>query len=301
MFDIVKVLLVISLTQSWLGNIQTSKHRSYRLSQSNHFDLIQQSMSLFENKTLTVCIVVREPFVLFNNIRTPPRFNGSVELLNGYQGMKDLDNYSGIAIEVLKLLSKIFKFKINLVRPADNEFGVLKANKTWSGVVGSLARKQSDIGLTALSITFGRSEVVDFTRAYYVETAAILLAIPEEVQNYSAVIEPFSLSVWLVLLTTIVILILLITIMTKLEEDQRKQHKLAELLKLKIVNKIHLKRNDREENPKLLEDKLRDVQQKLMETTWLDRFYYAITCVLNILLIRGKLILLISYERWFKL
>lgn len=292
MLDLIKLLLIIILIQSWLVNIQTSKHKSYRLSQSYHIDLIQQSMSLFENKTLTICVVVREPFVLFNNIKDLPGFNGSVDLRNNFEDVKDLNNYSGIAIEVLKLLSKIFKFKINLVRPADNEFGVLKANKTWSGVVGSLARKQSDIAATALSITFGRSEVVDFTRAYYVETAAILLPIPEEVQNYSAMIEPFSLSVWLVLLTTVIILILLIAIMTKLEEDQRKQHKLAELLKSKVLNKIHLKSNDEEENPKLLEDKLRNIQQKLMETTWLDRFYYAITCVLNILLVRGKLLLL---------
>lgn len=307
MIDSIKAIFLIMILYNFFKINQTFENKTYILSQSNHFELVQRSIPLFENKTLTVCVVVREPFVLFGNSKAEPELSRSHQL-DDYNPIKDLNSYSGIAIEVLKLLGVIFKFKVNLVRPPDNEFGILKANRSWSGVVGQLARKQADIGVTALSITLGRSEVIDFTRAYYVETAAILLPIPEEVQNYSAMIEPFSTPVWLLLLTTIVILIFLISIMTKLEEDQQKQHKLAVLLEYRARQKslttAARDKND-EENSKVLENDLGRLQEKLMQTTWLDRFYYATTCVLNILLIRGKFLVLIigggSQKRWSKL
>lgn len=278
MLNVELILLFVSslgfiLTGS--GGCRTElKH--YRLSQSDHFEVIRRSIPLFENKTLTVSVLVREPFVYFN--RKASRETGREE-----EASKDLNNYSGVAIEVIKRLSVIFKFKIDIVVPADKEFGVLKGNKTWSGVVGSLVRNQSDVGVTALSITVARSEVVDFTRAYYVETGAILLPIPEEVQNYFAVMEPFSPGVWLCLFIIIILLIVLIAIMTKLEEDQREQHKLSKVLKVELKA-----RKSVSSNSKHLEDKLRNLRENHKASTWLERIYYAITCVLNILLIRGK-------------
>lgn len=285
MFDSIKAFLIlIIISYNLPESSQAFKNGSHKFSQSSHYELVRQSVPLFENKTFTICVVVREPFVLFNDIKAEVQFDRSRRLYE-YNAIKDLNNYSGIAIEVLKLLSVIFKFKIDLVRPSDNEFGILKANKTWSGVVGYLARKQADLGVTALSITFGRSEVIDFTRAYYVETAAILLPIPEEIQNYSAMIEPFSPSVWFILFATVVVLILLITIMTKLEEDQRKQQRLAKLLEYRAKKSCT---SNNKEQTKISNDDLKDLNQSFIRTTWLDRFYYGITCVLNILLIRGE-------------
>lgn len=265
-----------------------SSARKNLLSQSDHLELIRQSMPLFRNKTLTVCVVVREPFVIFNQ----PPLGSSVGALEAAQ--EDVDNYSGVAIEVLKRLVKIFKFRIRIIKPKDNQFGVLTADRGWTGLMGSLARNESDVGVTALSITVNRAQVVDFTRAYYVETAAILLRIPEEVQNYFAIFEPFSLGVWITLMATIIILIALITIMTRLEDEQSRRQHLRKVLdnigsadestgqtsaavateqfqrKLVALNRENSRRRDE------------------YGSTWLDRFYYASSCVLNILLIRGE-------------
>lgn len=213
-------------------------HRN-KLSQTNHLEVIRKSVPLLENKTLTVCVVVREPFVIFND------FNRTLN-------ESDIDNYSGIAIEVVKRLSFIFKFTIKIIRPADNQFGV-RLNDRWTGLMGTLVEGQSDIGLTALSITVGRAQVIDFTRAYYVETAGIMLRIPEEMKNYSAIFDPFALDSWLLLLTTMILLIIFITIMMKLEQEG--DH---------------------------------STPDAAPETGWLKLFYYAVTCVVNILLIRGR-------------
>jgi hypothetical protein len=141
---------------------------------------------------------------------------------------------------------------------------------------------------------------VDFSRAYYVETAAILIRIPEEIQNYLAIFEPFSRAVWLLLFLTILTLILLISVMSKLEDSQRKHekmHKLAKFLRSSSVQSIDgglslaQKMSERRFSVGLnhrLDELVRVKQMHEYGDSWTERFYYAVTCVINILLIRGK-------------
>lgn len=239
------LLLLPSSSLSYLldhevGDLVKSNQQVHRnkLSLTNHLEVIRKSAPLLKNKTLTVCVIVREPFVIFNGV-------------NSTSSESDINNYSGIAIEVVKRLSFIFKFSIRIIKPADNQFGILVDGR-WTGLIGSLVNREADIGLTALSITVGRAQVIDFTRAYYVETAGIMLRIPEELKNYSAIFDPFALDSWILLLTTVVLLVVFVTIMTRLEESEQDSFSIA------------------------------------YGTNWLERFYYAVTCVINIFLIRGE-------------
>lgn len=337
----------------WLAEAEPSKQddgqriKQLKWLQSDRRAVIRRSMSLFANATLTVGVVVREPFVLYNepfqlNNTTTTSTTASTHQAKNNSRL-NLENYSGIAIEVIKLMAEIFKFKIKLMLPEDGQFGVLVPEKGWSGLVGSIVRGECDVGLTALSITLKRAEVIDFTRAYYVETATILLPIVGEVQNYFAVFEPFSTGAWLLLLATILILVALITIMTKLEEtqqdEQTRAHQLSRLLERRQTIAVvggggptstgevsplagselsggHLKESGRngqhsgqqalgrraggekrQQSPdssellrgKLAGDRLKAANSHAIGPTWLERFYYAVSCVLNILLIRGKL------------
>lgn len=276
-----------SYGDSFVSMAEGASFKGSWMSQSDHLELIRKSVALFKNKTLVICVVVREPFVIFNK---PEHVDDEhLEL-----AMAQIDNYSGIAIEVVKRLSNVFRFNVRVVRPKDRQFGVLTQDKRWTGLMGSLVNGEADIGVTALSITVGRAEVIDFTRAYYVETAAILMRTPGEVQNYLAIFEPFSTPVWFLLLATIVTLIILITIMTKLEEDQRQQHRLHKLATF-LADHQHERgksslvgsRYSRQLEHKL--EALREAQEEQeFGSTWHERFYYATSCVLNILLIRGK-------------
>lgn len=194
-------------------------------SQAAHLKLIRNSIPKFENKTLKIVVVVREPFVSYTEPTRSISESGPLAPLN------DLDNYSGVAIEVVRRLANVFKFNVIVTRTMDNQFGVQGMDGRWTGLVGSLVRNESDMGVTALSITASRGEFVDFTRAYYVETASILLRTPDEVQNFFVVFEPFSTAVWLLLIAFIFMLIFLLIIMTKLEDSQRERHKLHKLAK----------------------------------------------------------------------
>jgi biopolymer transport protein ExbB/TolQ len=147
------------------------------------------------------------------------------------------------------------------------------------------------------------AQYVDFSRAYYVETAAILIRTPEEIQNYLAIFEPFSFASWLCLFVSIVTLILLISVMTKLEDNQRKHEKLHKLVK--FLRSASIASSDGGGAAALAAGKLDErrfsarLEHRLAELarakqvneygqSWLERFYYAVTCVMNILLIRGK-------------
>ena len=45
----------------------------------------------------------------------------------------------------------------------DSEWGTLKANGSWSGVVGMLQRREVDVSVTDLSVTEARSAVIDYS------------------------------------------------------------------------------------------------------------------------------------------
>lgn len=256
------------------------------LSRTDHLELIRRSVPMFANRTLVASLVVREPFVIYNEPE---------ELKNASVGEKllaesDIENYSGVAIEVVKRFGSIFKLKIRCKRPRDNQFGVFSISRNeWTGLMGDLVRREADIAVTALSITLSRARVIDYTRAYYVETVAILLPRPEEVENYFAIFEPFSASLWLVLLGTIMLLIILVTIMTKLEDKQLEQEERANALQVGLVRLA----SDGQQQIGLSQELQLKAHnshpyEQAFGSSWLDRFYYAVTCVINILLIRGE-------------
>lgn len=134
---------------------ETAGRHKNLLSQSDHLDSIRRSLPQFKNKTLIVSIVVREPFVIFNE----PHGWAAMSARQREIAVKDLDNYGGVAIEVMKRLKAIFRFNTVLTRPADNQFGIyLPETKSWSGIMGQLVRREADVGVTALSITLSRGE-----------------------------------------------------------------------------------------------------------------------------------------------
>lgn len=293
-----------------------------RSSRTDLVKKVRESIPKFENKTLVVCILVREPFVSY---RPPPEIlmseefvalNGSTLVASGdlsairhaeklaeklnRQAMADLNNYHGIAMEVVKRLSFVFRFKVRVTRTKDNQFGTMRRNGSWSGIVGALVNKDADLGVTALSITAKRAAFVDFTQAYYVETTSMVLRIPEQVQNFFVIIEPFSSLVWFALMAAILCLIGLIALMTRLEDSQRQRHKLHKLAKLireRQGTRTSLSLNDQLAShyfARMFERQLTALKEAQrggeFGSTWTDRLYYSTACVLNILLNKGQLL-----------
>lgn len=248
------LLFCMGLVLMSVAEIATSRRAEegqWRKSRNwDHLHLVESSKAEFANQTLVVCVIVREPFVIYNapivedvapfgqgvaiNLSPKLATPGTGKETSRLDPKGQLENYSGIAIEVTKRLVDIFKFKVRVIGPRDGQFGIQGAGGRWTGLLGSLVRNECQLGVTALSITSKRADVVDFTRAYYVETSSILLRSPDEIQNFLVIFEPFSTPVWFSLLATILILILMVAIMTKLEDQQRIQQLVARSMKAKL-------------------------------------------------------------------
>ena len=59
----------------------------------------------------------------------------------------DLQFYGGIFAEVFKELARSLNFSFTVTKPSDGEWGSLKDDGTWSGMVGQLQTKQVDFGM----------------------------------------------------------------------------------------------------------------------------------------------------------
>ncbi|CAB0034839.1 unnamed protein product [Trichogramma brassicae] len=81
--------------------------------------------------------------------------------------------WDGYCIELIQTLANMMDFDYDLVVPDDGEFGQ-KVNGVWNGLVGDLAKGQTDIAVAALTMTSEREEVIDFVAPYF-EQSGILI------------------------------------------------------------------------------------------------------------------------------
>ncbi|ETN68622.1 hypothetical protein NECAME_15719 [Necator americanus] len=73
----------------------------------------------------------------------------------------------------------------------------------WNGIIGVLQRHEADVSVSAVTITYSRVEVVDFTLPFMHLGISILLARTKEDSEKSSLftfLEPLSLPVWLSLI-----------------------------------------------------------------------------------------------------
>ena len=54
--------------------------------------------------------------------------------------------HNGMFVEVFKELSDLLNFTYTVTTPPDGQWGALKEDGTWSGMVGQLETKKVDIG-----------------------------------------------------------------------------------------------------------------------------------------------------------
>ena len=74
-----------------------------------------------------------------------------------YVGLSSNDNGEiilerGIFVDVFKELSRLLNFSYTTIVPSDGEWGVLKDDGTWSGMVGQLHNKSVDFGMLLLGL-----------------------------------------------------------------------------------------------------------------------------------------------------
>ncbi|ULU05446.1 hypothetical protein L3Y34_017843 [Caenorhabditis briggsae] len=113
------------------------------------------------------------------------------------------NKYEGFCIDLLNEMTKVLKFNYTIIEVQDGTYGIEDDSGRWNGIIGALQRHEADLSLSAVTITYSRAEVVDFTLPFMHLGISILLARTSEETDKGSLwtfLEPLSLTVWISLL-----------------------------------------------------------------------------------------------------
>lgn len=85
-----------------------------------------------------------------------------------------------------------------------NTRGVLLPNGTWTGAIGMVRRGEADLGVFPFIMSEELSKAVDFSYPYRVDVLTFAIRKSEKESGLSAILHPFNVKVWIVLLTSMI-------------------------------------------------------------------------------------------------
>ncbi|VDK19511.1 unnamed protein product [Anisakis simplex] len=113
--------------------------------------------------------------------------------------------YEGFCIDLLIEMSRILKFDFKIIEVLDGTYGIEDETGKWNGLIGVLQRREADLSVSAVTITYSRAEVIDFTLPFMHLGISILLAkstdLPEKSDLFTF-LQPLSFSVWMSLMVS---------------------------------------------------------------------------------------------------
>lgn len=119
--------------------------------------------------------------------------------------MKDQETgeWSGYCIDLINDIKEILGFEYEIHEAPDNEFGTMKEDATWNGMIKELIEKRADIALGTLSVMAERENVVDFTVPYYdLVGISILMRKPKPPTSLFKFLTVLEDDVWLCILAS---------------------------------------------------------------------------------------------------
>ncbi|XP_053649849.2 probable glutamate receptor [Cherax quadricarinatus] len=108
--------------------------------------------------------------------------------------------------QLLDALAASLNFTYSVV-PGDGYWGAPQENGSWNGMIGTVLRKQADLGLGPFGMSYTRSEVVDFTIPVFLEMLHVLVSRPLPMPDPWGFLAPFTWYVWVALLVALLAII----------------------------------------------------------------------------------------------
>ncbi|GIY63255.1 glutamate receptor ionotropic, delta-2 [Caerostris darwini] len=111
----------------------------------------------------------------------------------------------GVEANFIKVLSKLLGFQYQIMIPEDGEWGQLKEDGNWTGIIGLVHSNKADIAIGHLTITPSRVSGVDFL-PYTVEENSFATKLPHHKPRASFYLLPFQIDVWISIICIILIM-----------------------------------------------------------------------------------------------
>lgn len=105
-----------------------------------------------------------------------------------------------------KILSETLGFSYQLLSPRDGKIGTPLGNGSWTGLMGMVQRKEADLAVSAIAISWLGSRVVSFSYPFQISKYSFATRMPEYEPKPTAFLSPFSRDVWFLNLATFIIM-----------------------------------------------------------------------------------------------
>ncbi|KAK9303879.1 hypothetical protein QLX08_004603 [Tetragonisca angustula] len=161
-----------------------------------------------------------KPAKRFFRIGTTPSVPWTVPKLDADGNvMKDVngkDLWTGYCVDFVQKLSEEMDFDYDLVIPTDRQFGKKLPNGQWDGLIGDLAKGETDMVVASLTMTSEREEVIDFVAPYF-EQSGILIVMRKPVRKPSLFkfMTVLKVEVWLSIVGALTLTGIMIWILDK--------------------------------------------------------------------------------------
>ncbi|KAI9556332.1 hypothetical protein GHT06_018906 [Daphnia sinensis] len=116
-------------------------------------------------------------------------------VLARYDAGGNISYVDGFVPQMISWMAAKYDFTFKYVEPPDGAFGAF-INGSWNGLIGMVVRGEIDIVATALSVTYPRSLVVDYTCAFSDDPISLLIPFPQLESTISGITKPFQYEVW---------------------------------------------------------------------------------------------------------
>ncbi|CAJ0596382.1 unnamed protein product [Cylicocyclus nassatus] len=164
-----------------------------------------------ENKTLKVSVYLEAPFVMQ---REDPK-----------NELDENDKYEGYCIDLLQRIAALCKFNYTIHEVKDKAYGIREENGKWNGMVGELINGEADLAVASLTISYSRSEVIDFTVPYMHLGISILFKKPQKTEtDWFMFLWPLSWEVWLCTFASYVITSVALWLIAKITPFEKLVH-----------------------------------------------------------------------------
>ncbi|CAB4069886.1 unnamed protein product [Lepeophtheirus salmonis] len=117
-----------------------------------------------------------------------------------YVSYKD---YSGFEIDMLNAASHIHNFTYQIQNDPNGFWGSVGPDGKWSGVTAMAQRGQVDMIISTIIQTYSRHLILDMTAAFWYDYLVPASPIPSVIPQYLAIIYPFSMYLWILVLLSV--------------------------------------------------------------------------------------------------
>lgn len=109
---------------------------------------------------------------------------------------------------------KFFDFPFKIFIPPDDEYGISFPDGNWTGLIGMVGRAEVDMAVGSVTLVEDRFQAVNFSYPYLFSDITFITDKLQPLSTDLALLYPFSLILWILIMATIFIVSFILYILT---------------------------------------------------------------------------------------